>query len=267
MTLLDKARRLESKIAGVLNRAAGEAVGSAALEPIEILHGIVDAVEREVQSGSRGASLFPFTHIVISVLAPGRDARARCAALFDASPSLRARILDRLRSRGCDAGSVHVAVNYAARPGRDWTHAQYHVSFDRVDDPAPAAAADARPARLEITVVHGAADRRTYAFSAPRIDLGRGAEVRDSRHRLLRTNQVAFVEGSDVNHTVSRRHAHIVVDAAGDHRLHDDRSEHGTCVVRDGRSIGVPAGSRGVRLLSGDEISLGEARVRIRILR
>jgi pSer/pThr/pTyr-binding forkhead associated (FHA) protein len=99
-----------------------------------------------------------------------------------------------------------------------------------------------------------------------RIDLGRGLEVRDTRHRLLRTNHVAFVEGSAaVNQTVSRRHAHIAEDPSGDHRLHDDRSEHGTGIVRGGRTIPVPPGSRGVRLCSGDEIALGEARVRIRI--
>ena len=78
---------------------------------------------------------------------------------------------------------------------------------------------------------------------------------------------VVFVEGSAaVNQTVSRRHAHIAVEPSGVCRLHDDRSEHGTGIIRGGRTIPVPAGSRGVRLRSGDEIALGEARVRIRIV-
>jgi predicted component of type VI protein secretion system len=99
-----------------------------------------------------------------------------------------------------------------------------------------------------------------------RIDLGRCAEVRDSRHRLIRTNHVAFLERSgDVNQSVSRRHAHISYEAAATcFRVHDDGSEHGTGVVRRGRTLAVPRGTRGVRLESGDEIVLGEARVRVR---
>jgi predicted component of type VI protein secretion system len=46
--------------------------------------------------------------------------------------------------------------------------------------------------------------------------------------------------------------------------MHDDGSEHGTSIVRQGRSLQVPRGSRGVRLESGDEIVLGDARVRVK---
>jgi hypothetical protein len=76
-----------------------------------------------------------------------------------------------------------------------------------------------------------------------------------------------FTEGAPgENQTVSRRHAHIACDASsGDHRLYDDGSAYGSEIVRDGRTIPVPPGSRGVRVRSGDEIVLGEARVRIRI--
>jgi hypothetical protein len=100
------------------------------------------------------------------------------------------------------------------------------------------------PPRVELTVLNGTAERRTYALAAStRIDLGRCAHVRDSRHRLIRTNHVAFLEGSgDVNQSVSRRHAHISYEpVARCFRLHDDGSEHGTGVVRRGRSSRFPA--------------------------
>jgi len=65
---------------------------------------------------------------------------------------------------------------------------------------------------------------------------------------------------------VSRQHAHIeYVDAGRHYRLRDDRSAHGTSIVRNGRTVLVPAGSRGIRLESGDEIVLGEARARVGI--
>jgi pSer/pThr/pTyr-binding forkhead associated (FHA) protein len=116
---------------------------------------------------------------------------------------------------------------------------------------------------IQLTVLIGTAEQTTYSLAAERIDLGRSVEVRDRHHRLIRTNHIAFIEnGGDVNQSVSRRHAHIAYDApSGHYRLHDDGSAHGTSIVRNGRT--VPGGTHGVRLRNGDEIVLGEARLRI----
>jgi pSer/pThr/pTyr-binding forkhead associated (FHA) protein len=120
-------------------------------------------------------------------------------------------------------------------------------------------------ARLELTVTHGTADRTVYVFEGAPVAIGRGDEVRDHRQRLLRTNQVAFIDGGDlVNQTVSRRHARIESDeTGGSYRLFDDGSAHGTSVIRKGRGLQVPRGTRGMRLQSGDEIVLGQARLRL----
>jgi pSer/pThr/pTyr-binding forkhead associated (FHA) protein len=118
---------------------------------------------------------------------------------------------------------------------------------------------------LQITIVSGTAEAPTYTFALPRVNLGRCAEVRDSLSRLVRTNHVAFVDlAGTSNHSVSRQHAHIeYVESARQYRIRDDRSAHGTHIVRNGRTLPVPAGPRGVRLESGDEIVLGEARARV----
>ena len=110
-------------------------------------------------------------------------------------------------------------------------------------------------------------DTGINTFTGGRIDIGRRAEVLDERQRLIRTNHIAFTEDAgDANTTVSRKHAHIVYSAAsGDYRLKDDGSAHGTAVIRDGHTIPVPQGTRGTRLQSGDEIVLGEAKLRVRI--
>ena len=266
--ILDKARTLEGRISRALSRAAEDASGRHVREPLEIVHGILDAVERQVQPGSRGARLFPFNQVTVSVAAPSRGARARVEAVFSAAPSLHDRIVDRLRSARCDVADLQIEVAFPGRAARHWDHPQFHVAFDRVAPVvAPTPAVGATPARIEITVLRGAAERRSYAFTLSRIDFGRGVEVRDDRQRLLRTNHVAFVEGAaGVNQTISRRHAHITVDpSSGEQRLHDDRSAQGTGILRGGRTVLVPPGTRGVRLSSGDEIVLGEARVRVRI--
>ena len=102
--------------------------------------------------------------------------------------------------------------------------------------------------------------------TADRIDLGRGGDVRDRRNGLIRTNQIAFYDNSDqANRSVSRRHAHILWDEdRAEFRLYDDESVHGTCIVRRGKTLRAMPGARGVRLQTGDEITLGEARLRIK---
>ena len=267
MDILSKARRLESTIARRLDTAAQEFIGSGAREPLEIVHAIVEAVEHEIQPSGRGRRAFPFNRIALAVLAPSREARARFEALVHGEPALRERIVERLRLAGCDAVELVVDVAYVARAHKSWRDSEFHMDFTRearVD--AVEVRRDPKAARIELTVVHGVADQRSYSFVVQRIDLGRGVEVRDHRNRLIRTHHVAFAEGSgDVNQSVSRQHAHIsFAPTSGDYRLHDDGSVHGTSIVRDGRSVAVPTGSRGVRLHSGDEIALGEARVRIR---
>jgi pSer/pThr/pTyr-binding forkhead associated (FHA) protein len=272
MGILDKTRTLESRIARAVNQAAESAVGTSGEsvpEPLEVAHAIVDVVDRQIQSGSRGTRLFPYNRVEVSVLAASRDLRPRFEALFAAKPSLRDRIVDRLQCSGCDATHLDVAVTYVSRPARSWNNAHFDVKFDRVEPlRRPPEPIETKRSRVEVTVLQGDSEQRTYSFAMSRIDFGRGVEVRDYRHRLLRANHVVFVEGcTGVNQTISRQHAHIAVDASsGEYRVHDDRSVHGTGVVRGGRTIPVPPGSRGVRLCSGDEIVLGEARVRLRLL-
>jgi FHA domain len=267
MDLLGKARRLESTIARRLDRAARDVVGAVAREPLEIVHLVIEAVEHEIQPGGRGKRVFPFNSITLSVLTSSNEGRARFDALLSGEPSLRDRIVEHLRLRSCPIDDLTLDVAYVAEAPEDWPHPQFNLAFARVAR-APRSDARREPAftRVDLTVMRGKAERKTYSFAATRIDLGRCAEVRDTRNRLIRTNHVAFVEGSEeVNQSVSRRHAHIAYEpASGGYRLRDDGSVHGTSVVRNGRTLAVPAGSLGVRLRTGDELVLGEARLRIK---
>ena len=268
MNLLRRARDLEARLAGTLDRTVGEFVRSGAREPVEIVHAIVEAVQAEIQSGGRGRRVFPFNSIVVTILAPSRDARARFEALVDGEPALRDRIVASLAAASCHMNDLDVSVEYDSRTRKHWRTPEFHIEFERVAKPPqrPVAPTGSSP-RVELTILQGAAERRTYSLPpSARIDIGRCADVRDSRHRLIRTNHIAFLEGSNgANQTVSRRHAHISYEpATRTFRLHDDGSEHGTGVVRRGRTVPVPRGIRGVRLESGDEIVLGDARARVK---
>jgi hypothetical protein len=157
---------------------------------------------------------------------------------------------------------------YVSQAESHWTNPDFHLELARVT-PAVEVIPQTVVARVGIglIVVQGSAEQPAYSFNLGRIDLGRCAEVRDRHNRLLRTNHVAFTDtAAELNQSVSRQHAHIDYTASGEtYRLYDDRSAHGTGVVRNGRTIAVPPGSRGIRLQSGDEIVLGEVRLRVEL--
>ena len=269
MDILSKARKVESTLSRKLDRALQHWTKSAPLEPLETLHAIVDNVEERLEPSGRGQHVFPFNRIKVSILAGSRDSRARFAAVLESDRQLQERITNRLRDARCEPADLQVNVSYVARPAADWTRPEFHVAFDRVAAAERASAPGASAIELRITITHGSAEKPAYTFSVPRVNIGRCAEVRDSRNRLVRTNHVAFTDvNGTTNDTVSRRHAHIdYTDGSAEYRISDDHSAHGTSIVRNGKTIGVPSGSRGVRVLSGDEIVLGEARIRVKISR
>ena len=266
MDMWGKARRLESNIAGRFDRAAKEFARSGDREPLEMVHAILEMIEQQIQPGGRGTRVFPFTTIELSLLARSREARARLEAVFAGDLPLRTRVMERLRSAGCSTSEIEVAITYVARAQKGWRTPEFDVTFGRVTQPdVNRPARSLQPDCIEVTVLKGVTEQPVYAIAATRVHFGRGSEVRDSRNRLIRTNHVAFTEGAgDVNQSVSRQHAHLTYEPGSGHfRLHDDGSGHGTGIVRDGGTVPVPRGARGVRLRSGDEIVLGEARVRV----
>lgn len=269
MDIGDKARRLERKLARTVNAAIGELVGQADAAPLEIVHAVLAHAEQQVIATGRGRRAFPFTRVTVRVCAPPRDhaARARLNAVFDGPPSLKERLEERLKSAGAAATIDSVQVVFSGKADPAWTHRDFNVEYERAPIAEPAVAPEppktAAVPRVRIAVKGGTAEQESYAFSQSRIDIGRRSEVVNARHEVVRTNQVAFADDdSEVNRTVSRRHAHILWTGT-DLRLCDDRSAHGTRIVRDGRTIPVPAGSRGVKLKSGDELLLGNARLRV----
>jgi pSer/pThr/pTyr-binding forkhead associated (FHA) protein len=268
MDIVGTARKIERRLTRSVDAALGELVGRPSPTAIEIVHAVVELAEQRVQDVGRGRRAFPFNRVVVHVLAPAgdREVKARIEAILEGPPSLTDRLVERLRSLGCQTVDLSSHLVFSPVPGPNWESSAYHVEFLRVTPKAPPVrAASAPPPLVRLAPLAGVMARRAFVCTGPRIDIGRGTEVLDSRQRITRTNQVAFVdEDSPVNRTVSRRHAHITYTAVpSEYRICDDRSVHGTAVVRDGRTIPVPPGPRGVRLRSGDEIVLGQARLRV----
>jgi len=89
--------------------------------------------------------------------------------------------------------------------------------------------------------------------------------VVDDEGRVRRRNDVAFLDESDIGVTVSREQARLVWDdEITAYRVRAEPGASATRILRDGRTIDVsPQDRRGVKLLSGDEIYLGRACVKV----
>jgi len=115
-----------------------------------------------------------------------------------------------------------------------------------------------------LVVRTGSANVEELRLTKPRTHIGREINVYRNQG-LHRRNDLAFVEDTEINRSVSREHAHIRLDrATGEYRLFNDRwyqhgQECGTWIVRDGLSREVHRDPRGTRLEAGDEIHFGRA--------
>lgn len=127
--------------------------------------------------------------------------------------------------------------------------------------------AAARPV-ARLVVREGTANAAEIRLDRSRTNIGRVVDVYRSQG-IYRRNDLVFTEDTEINRSVSREHAHILLDrATGEYRLFNDRwyargsSPNGECgawIVRDGMSQEVHRTSRGVKLEPGDEIHLGRA--------
>lgn len=252
-------------------------------EPMEIRRALLDEVESRVVSAGGGKRVFPFNRLRIFLLAPGPRERIELEAVVRDVWDLPAEIRERLAECGCPVPSdLKVDVEVTEQGGPEYGDRRYRIDFERVERGAgapppivpagagtvqmPSPTLEEKPT-LELTVLKGTATRKVYSFPAGRLHIGRMEEIVDDEGRVRRRNDVAFLEEGDVNQTVSREQARILYDeASGELRL---RAEHGassTRILREGRSIDVSSrDTRGVRLLSGDEIYFGRACVKVAI--
>jgi hypothetical protein len=221
-------------------------------ELMTVHRAILEQVETRIQIVARGRRLFPFSHITVTLVSPEAERRTMLQAAFGEDNRLEHDIRESLEGAGCQLpGRFSVEVK-TAEAGEHAFEIEYGVDAAAAPAPEPPGKAPV-VAGGRLVVVKGKAERAEYELSKTRVNIGRLAELTDSEHRLMRRNDVVFEEGADeANSTVSRKHAHIRLDA-GDYRICDDESEFGTRVFRDGRPIEVPAGNRrGEKLRPGD---------------
>ena len=261
--VLTGARELETRMTDAFEQAAHTFARPVGLQPLELISLACDDIARNVHPAGRGRYAFPFNSVTITFPASTTEHQAPFLAISAGPPTLQERLMRRLASARCHDADVEVNLDFTDAPNPDWRRPEFHIALarvERVSAPVPETAP-----QIDLVITHGTADREAYSFGTWPIAIGRGSEVRDGRRQLVRINHVAFVEnGEDVNQSVSRRHARIELDAQTKRpRVIDDNSAQGTSIIRGGRGIPVPRGSRGLTLQSGDEVAFGQARVRV----
>ncbi|MEW6208948.1 MAG: FHA domain-containing protein [Acidobacteriota bacterium] len=256
MGILDWLQQIEKKMKGSFSPR------SSLSEPMKIRQMMLDEIEDKIVPVGRGNRLFPFNSITARVFAENDEHRTNLTTFFIEGESLKDHILDRLRQAGCPAPaglSVQVEIELRTEQATD---APFEIDYQKRKK-------QEAPSKACLVVLKGAATQESFMINKSTFNIGRSEEVTDKRkQKVIRRNDMVFLEsGDESTHTVSRIHAHIEFDAeSAEYFLFDDNSERGTRIFREGKTIPVVAGSsRGVRLKSGDEIFLGQVRVRFEI--
>ena len=261
----DIEKRIDSQLRKLFASESAEAQGR---ELIEIQRAILDEVEDRAQLLPRARRRFPFNDLLVRIAAPEPDRRAAIDIVFVEGDALQNEILKHLRDEEIEVPQdLRVRVETLEEAPAEIAAKGYHITYStreaaKPDTKAATPALSKRTVRL--TVLHGEAEQSSYELTRSRIHLGRLAEVLDERRRPVRRNDIVFRESADKpNSTVSRAHAHIEFDeSTGEFRLFDDGSAYGTSLIHNGRLVNVPpAGGRGLRIVPGDEIYVGQARV------
>lgn len=234
--------------------SANLAGGSHPKEALEIRREILSAIRDRIEPKGDGEYVFPYQEISVRIAARDAEHRDSLTAAFVDENALETQVRELLTEAECKADNVSVAVEIV----EDATGAPFKLGFRRADKTKAAAPVARRPAAW-LYVTKGKCDQSEYFIGRDTVFLGRLKEVNSKDGGLRRRNDIAF---DDAENTVSREHAHIRFED-GKFRLFHDLGERGTKLFREGRSVDVPvSGGRGTQLRSGDEIHLGEARLR-----
>jgi len=258
MGIVDKLLKAEQKIRKRIESAFGR---EAAQVPLEVRREILEQVDSRIIGDAEGKS-FPFRKVVVWLQPPTGALHDVFETAFERRESLKKDIQCKLKeAQARHPKELEIVVklqqNLDPHQAGSSTGSLYKMEFIKPD---PLRQREIPEAKL--VVAKGLAERPAYPIKKERILIGRLAEVLDREGRMVRRNDVVFLDnGEDINSTVGRTHARIWFDFEKEEfRIMDEVSRYGTRIIRAGRSIDVPGGNPGgICLRSGDEIYLGQA--------
>jgi hypothetical protein len=208
--------------------------------------------------------VFPYKNVVVLLQPRSRSLSEAFESAFIQNGSLKSDIAQSLQdSKARYSGEMEVSVELL----KDFSSGH---SVSEESPPEPLFQISLQPdsmywsevPEIILVVSNGSAKQQEYRIRKERILIGCGSEVEDREGRMVRRNDVVFLDnGDDINSTVSDIHARIWFNfEKQEFFIMDEGSRYGTRIVRKGRSIDVPSvHDQGILLQSGDEIYCGRA--------
>ena len=225
-------------------------------EALEIRREILNEIRDRIEPRGDGEYLFPYQQLWVHINAAGPGQLESFEAAFLDDGGLETQVKELLAEAGCK-GEISLTVDVKQSEGDPYAIEYRRAPKQPEIAPIPTTK---RPAAW-IHVLKGNTGKKEFFCAKNTVYLGRLQEVASRDGSVRRRNDIAFDDGEN---TVSREHAHIEFES-GKFRLFHDSGESPTRLFRDGRAVPVPANGRGAQLRTGDEIHLGEARLRFEV--
>ncbi len=260
-TLLKAKKNVRSRVENVLGRGTE-------MEPSAVRQEILNQIESRIVEDA-GSRLFPFGKVIVR-LKPHTKAHgdAITEALLKES-NLKSDILKMLQETRVQYPrefETLIELDHGVENGQGDPSAglAYEMDFIKLHTPSTRQAPQTR-----LQIIKGLAEKTEYVMNKPRILIGRSSEVLDREGRMVRCNDVVFLESEEeINCSVGHTHARIRFDPEKEaFFILDEGSRYGTRILRDSAVLEVPGGEpEGIRLQSGDDVYLGQACLRFTLI-
>ena len=259
MSIWDALLKAKQNINARVENALGHGT---AISPSTVRRDILDQVESKIVVDTAGKS-FPFGRIVVRLQPQTAMQHAALEEAFVREDALKNHLLQALQDLQIQRPKefdVRVELQEVPELEGVLSRAPFEIDFIRL-----------QVLRLEeipeakLSVIRGVAEESVYQMKKDRILVGRPAEVLDREGRIVRKNDIVFLENEDeIDASVGNAHARIWYDyEKREFWIMDEGSRYGTRILRNGLVIEVPAEDpAGVQLQSGDELYFGQAGLR-----
>jgi hypothetical protein len=258
MSIRDALLKAKQNIGERVENALGH---GEALSPLAVRRDILNQVESKCIIDPTGKSL-PFGRVVVRLQPQTAKQHAAMEEAFVREDALKKHLLQTLQDLQIQYPKefdARVELQEVSEPEGTPPQALFEIDFVRL----PALRLEEVP-EAKLSVIRGAAEQAVYQMKKDRILVGRAAEVLDREGRIVRKNDIVFLENEDeIDASVGNVHARIWYDyEKREFWIMDEGSRYGTRILRNGLVIEVPCEDpAGVQLQSGDDLYFGQASI------
>jgi hypothetical protein len=209
-----------------------------------------------------GGKSFPFGRVIVRLKPKTAKQQAAFEEAFVREDALNKHLVQKLMEEQIQCPKefqVRVELQDASKPEGDGPWPEFEIDCVRLNvlrqEDVP---------EIRLVVTKGEAERKAYHLKKDRVLIGRPAEVLDREGRIVRKNDITFLENEDeTGASVGSAHARIWFDyEKRGFWIMDEGSRYGTTIMRGRTIIEVPGGDPdGVQLQSGDDLYFGQAGV------